>query len=626
MIPSVMPEVFAKSNPFMKLNYVRHPLLGFMALAQIVNIFNCKSQGTGLQMKRKLIKTIENVHTDPGFTLYKVAAFLQEVDLADLPTFMASLRGYMAQTGHAFPQVLGTVLANLQSIHPQIRSAWVLFEQQAHAADWDPYAAINIDALQNLIANAIRQPNDLLDATARFMALRCDSLLALAAFIITFREHLSALRMLGAQFPDGPLLVTIFINMVPESIHPYLLSRNHSHVEEVLQDAATHARTLTTAAVAGPTPMDLGFIQEVEQRGVAAPVAAELLAIAQQRLGTSGGASASRSGGTSTKPSGGPPLPPSTDNGKNKADTLKAQLNSRMLPGGGANSGIPKSILSAGEGTDAKQAKWTLYETDNSKPLDQYAQSNLNSSIIGRSTDPEAWAKHGHLLFRTCNDGDLVEPMIGHSIQVMFDNQFWLHTTGKASDGRPLVGSYKGTILAVSLKKNLPQQVKNLVDVPNKKANGKHLHYIMEVLILQDPTVDGGTKPMHKNCLREAIMDTYPRARDNPNYTIQDLVNDTIEKDLYNGPEAPAARPRRRTETTPLDPARARSPRARVSNKPLTRTSVALGKAAEEADDGGPKKAKLNSYSTNYALKAGVQSLVETAPAFFGVSRSQPFY
>jgi hypothetical protein len=33
---------------------------------------------------------------------------------------------------------------------------------------------------------------------------------------------------------------------------------------------------------------------------------------------------------------------------------------------------------------------------------------------------------------------------------------------------------------------------------------------------------------------------------------------------------------------------------------------VALGKAAEEADDGGPKKAKLNSYSTNYALKAGV--------------------
>jgi hypothetical protein len=42
-----------------------------------------------------------------------------------------------------------------------------------------------------------------------------------------------------------------------------------------------------------------------------------------------------------------------------------------MLPGGGANSGIPKSMLSAGEGTKAKKAKWKLYETDDSKPLDQ---------------------------------------------------------------------------------------------------------------------------------------------------------------------------------------------------------------------------------------------------------------
>jgi hypothetical protein len=66
------------------------------------------------------------------------------------------------------------------------------------------------------------------------------------------------------------------------------------------------------------------------------------------------------------------------DGCKNKAQTLKAQLYSRMLPGGGANSGIPKSMLSAGEGINAKKAKWTRYETDYSKPLDQYAQSNLN--------------------------------------------------------------------------------------------------------------------------------------------------------------------------------------------------------------------------------------------------------
>jgi hypothetical protein len=81
-------------------------------------------------------------------------------------------------------------------------------------------------------------------------------------------------------------------------------------------------------------------------------------------------------------------------------------------------------MLLAGEGTNAKKAKWKRYETDDSKPLDQYAQNNINSSIIGSSKDPEEWAKQGHLLFRTCNDGDLVEPMIGHGIQVMLDKQF----------------------------------------------------------------------------------------------------------------------------------------------------------------------------------------------------------
>ena len=112
------------------------------------------------------------------------------------------------------------------------------------------------------------------------------------------------------------------------------------------------------------------------------------------------------------------------------------------------------------------------------------------------------------------------------------------------SDESPIVGPSESLARAnpadQSLKKNLPLQVKILLNVLNRKANGKHLHYITEVLILQDPTVDG-TKPTHKKCLREAIMDTYPRAHDDHNYTIQDLINDAIEKDLYYGPKAPAA-------------------------------------------------------------------------------------
>ncbi len=154
------------------------------------------------------------------------------------------------------------------------------------------------------------------------------------------------------------------------------------------------------------------------------------------------------------------------------------------------------------------------------------------------------------------------------------------------------------------LKAHLPLQVKILVDVPNQKANGKHSHYITEVLISQDPTVDG-TKPMHKNCLREAIMDTYPRARDDPNYTIQDLINNAIEKDLYEGPEAQAA-----TEEDGDDspgPSTSKEPTSKGRQQTANKNKTKRGKkATEEVDDGGPKKAKLNNYSTNYALKAGV--------------------
>ncbi len=166
--------------------------------------------------------------------------------------------------------------------------------------------------------------------------------------------------------------------------------------------------------------------------------------------------------------------------------------------------------------------------------------------------------------------------------------------------------------------------MKILVDVPNKKANGKHSHYITEVLISQDPTVDC-TKPMHKNCLREAIMDTYPRAHDDHNYTIQDLINDSIQKDLYNGSEAPAAMEENGDDSP--GPSTSKEPASKGRQQATNKTrNKGCRKAAEEVNDSRPKKAKLNSYSTNYALKAGVQLLVETTQAFFRVSRRQPFY
>jgi hypothetical protein len=65
-----------------------------------------------------------------------------------------------------------------------------------------------MDSFCQLIANTIHQPNDLLDATAQFMTMALD----IACFIIVFRNQLNIPAMLGAQFPNGLLLVNIFIN------------------------------------------------------------------------------------------------------------------------------------------------------------------------------------------------------------------------------------------------------------------------------------------------------------------------------------------------------------------------------------------------------------------------------
>lgn len=81
LIPSIMPEVFANSNPIMKMDGVRHPLSGFVALQQIVNIFNRNPQGTALQMKRNLIKMIDATPQDSTFSMFKINQLLQDVDL-----------------------------------------------------------------------------------------------------------------------------------------------------------------------------------------------------------------------------------------------------------------------------------------------------------------------------------------------------------------------------------------------------------------------------------------------------------------------------------------------------------------------------------------------------------------
>jgi hypothetical protein len=72
----------------------------------------------------------------------------------------------------------------------------------ACAAGQDLCAALDMDGFRQLIANAIHQPKDLLDATAQYMGLCCNTALGIASFIIMFRNQLNTLHMLGAPFSN----------------------------------------------------------------------------------------------------------------------------------------------------------------------------------------------------------------------------------------------------------------------------------------------------------------------------------------------------------------------------------------------------------------------------------------
>ena len=58
--------------------------------------------------------------------------------------------------------------------------------------------------------------------------------------------------------------------------------------------------------------------------------------------------------------------------------------------------------------------------------------------------------------------------------------------------------------------------------------------YETEVLISRDPTING-SKEIHRGCLQEAIMDIYPRALGNQDYTLQNLPDDSYTNELNAG-------------------------------------------------------------------------------------------
>ncbi len=77
----------------------------------------------------------------------------------------------------------------------------------------------------------------------------------------------------------------------------------------------------------------------------------------------------------------------------------------------------------------------------------------------------------------------------------------------------------------------MPPEVKILVQEP-EKHNQRNIKFSeTEILILMDPTVEG-SKDLHHNCLRKAIKDKYHGAPDDPQYTLQQLLEDAIKQDF----------------------------------------------------------------------------------------------
>ena len=335
----------------------------------------------------------------------------------------------------------------------------------------------------------------------------------------------------------------------------------------------------------------------------------------------SGGNSAQASGGTSTKASGGKSAQAS--GGKAKQPQRRDLRHS-----GGANSGISNTLLTAGE--DAVMESRQMSSTNMSS--DAYSQADFRGSVVYNSSDMTAWRTIGNLILRDCNNGDLVEWMIGHDIAVVLLKRFW--TSDKIK--RDLRATVQDTFEPKG-DTHRETEVIVLVEEPNERGKGVSLRYT-EILISKDPTVDG-SKEIHRNCLREAIMDTYPEARKNAaKFTLQNLLDASYEFELNpSGKEPPKTdktseppssdeEDGSEDEEPEAGPSRAQAkqpPKGAAAPKATEHKSKAgkRAKRAEKAKDPDKPSAKRARNNNSYALHASrtCRNLITETQAFFGV-------
>jgi hypothetical protein len=128
-------------------------------------------------------------------------------------------------------------------------------------------------------------------------------------------------------------------------------------------------------------------------------------------------------------------------------------------------------------------------------------QADVTQAEVHNSTDQEHWMKLGDKRFTDVNDGDLLSWFINHEIPIIFRKRFW------PKDGIDM----KGVCVDLIQSSHKPPEADIIIEQPSKRNPLKVTWYRTEVFISRDPTVDG-SKEIHYNCLRDAIVDTYPNA------------------------------------------------------------------------------------------------------------------
>jgi hypothetical protein len=205
--------------------------------------------------------------------------------MSDLSTFFAEFAAFLLSSNppRMLPQGLTLFATSLSLMDSRVRLAWLGWVARTATQNVNCFD-IAENAFRKLIINAIRSPNDIMDATQRFQALVCHSCADIPAFIVTFQNALSELTTLGAAFPDGLLLVSFFIGMLPVSVRAQMVARNHQTIKPALTDTATHAQAPAAPARPPADPMQLGHLDDSEEAGAPEPAAAGVARAAEQLL------------------------------------------------------------------------------------------------------------------------------------------------------------------------------------------------------------------------------------------------------------------------------------------------------------------------------------------------------